>query len=161
MSTLHLHNLQFTSNFITSNTYTFTTSNDIIINMLHSHNLQCATLTNKQIFKYMLYLDFALILVTMLNLCSALKFRTYICVYTKLLSIYVHNTSQLLYVLSICQILKDSVTHFFNLQNRLILIICIYGCDRLQILCFFLTLMLMISNRAQLGFICFFMVFIL
>ena len=102
MSTLHLHNLQFTSNFITSSTYTFTTSNDIIINMLHSHNLQYATLTNKQIFKYMLYLDFALILVTMLNLCSVLKFRTYICVYTKLLSIYVHNMSQLLYVLSIC-----------------------------------------------------------
>ena len=31
----------------------------------------------------MLHLHFALILVTILNLCSALKFHTYICVYTK------------------------------------------------------------------------------
>ena len=69
--------------FITSNTYTFTTSNDIIINMLHPHNLQYATPTNNHIFKYMLYLHFTLILVAILNLCSALKFRAYICVYTK------------------------------------------------------------------------------
>ena len=48
-----------------------------------------ATPTNKQIFKYMLYLHFALILVTILNLCSALKFRTYICVYTKSLPNFV------------------------------------------------------------------------
>ena len=31
----------------------------------------------------MLYLHIALILVTILNLCSTLKFRTYNCVYTK------------------------------------------------------------------------------
>ena len=66
----HLHNLSLTSN-------------DITINILHPHNPQYTTPTNKQIFKYMLYLHFALILVTTLNLCSALKFRTYICVYTK------------------------------------------------------------------------------
>ena len=55
---------------------------NITINMLHPHNLQYATPTNKQIFKYMLYLHFALVLVTILNLCSKLKFRTDICVYT-------------------------------------------------------------------------------
>ena len=38
----------------------------------------------------MLYLHFALILVTILKLCSALKFRTSICVYTKLLPILGH-----------------------------------------------------------------------
>ena len=37
--------------------------------------------TNKQIFKYMSYLNFALILVTILNVYSALKFRTYICLH--------------------------------------------------------------------------------
>ena len=61
-----------------------------MINMLHPHNLQYATPTYKQIFKYMLYLHFALILVTILKLCSALKFRTSICVYTKLLPILGH-----------------------------------------------------------------------
>ena len=64
----HLHNLSLTSN-------------DITINILHPHNPQYTTPTNKQIFKYMLYLHFALILVTTLNLCSALKFRTYLCLY--------------------------------------------------------------------------------
>ena len=52
----------------------FTTSNDVTINMLHPHNLQYATPTNEQIFKYILYIHFALILVTILNLCSPLKF---------------------------------------------------------------------------------------
>ena len=66
-----------------STDYTFTTSNDITINMPHPHNLQYATPTNQQIFKYIRYLYFALILATILDLCSALKFRTYICVYTK------------------------------------------------------------------------------
>ena len=65
---LHLHNLSLTSN-------------DITINILHPHDVQYAP-TNKHIFKYILYLHFALILVTILNLCSALNFCTYVCGYT-------------------------------------------------------------------------------
>ena len=42
-------------------------SNDTTNNILHPHNLQYATATNKPISKYMLYSYFALILVTMLN----------------------------------------------------------------------------------------------
>ena len=45
-----------TSNFITSNTYTFPIPNDIKVNMVHPHNLEYAAPTNKQIIKYMLYL---------------------------------------------------------------------------------------------------------
>ena len=73
---LDLHNLSLTSNEITTN-------------ILHPHSLQYVTPANKQILKYMLYLHFALILVTIFNLCSVFKFRTYICVYTKSLPNFV------------------------------------------------------------------------
>ena len=70
---LHLHSLSLTSN-------------DITFNILHPHHLQYVTPTNMQIFKWMLYLHFPLILVTILNLFSTLEFRTYICVHSKSLT---------------------------------------------------------------------------
>ena len=79
--------------------------------MLHPHKLQYATPTNKQEFKYMLYLYFALILVTILNLCSALKFRTYICVYTKSLPCVANVRAEQSYVH------KNQCTQILNLLS--------------------------------------------